>query len=158
MCTVPTLIHSVGGDPKRNTWAYRGKGGWCCSLHAHLSPTFVVFPLHSSLQAFTHAPQSSAELGELTATQGNLWELKNPYISTCALHIAQCDLTPSNPHQPFVSAAHLDVFLHHLMVFPGHNLVCIYLTSFLFLFLSISSSLTQISLRRNIRDTKGGGG
>lgn len=65
---------------------------------------------------------------------GNLWELKNTHISNCALHTVRCKFAPPDPHQPSISAAHLDVFLRHLMVFPDHALVCIYLISCLLSF------------------------
>lgn len=66
---------------------------------------------------------------------GNLWELKNTHISNCALHTVQCKPRPSDPHQPSISAAHLDISLHRLMAFPDRAVVCLNLISFLLFFI-----------------------
>lgn len=119
-----------------------------CSLQAHLSPcrcfstTLLTPSIHSR-------PTEPVELRESTSHSGNLWEFKNTHISNCALHTVQRELAPSDPHKPFISVAHMDVYLRHLMAFPDRTLVCLYLMFFLFCFSSASFSLTQIFINGN---------
>lgn len=49
-------------DPERTTGG-PVLGGGCCVPFTPTSPPSVVFPLHSSLQAVTHAPQSLLSSG-----------------------------------------------------------------------------------------------
>lgn len=79
------------------------------------------FPQQSSVQAFTHAPQSPLSCGSGQPLRGNF---KNTHVSNHALHIVQCKLTLYDPHQPCVSSVHSDGY--SLMGFSNHTHRCLY--------------------------------